>query len=144
MHTKIDMKKYRKSLLTLAIIFVLLSAGLFYEKPNIDIFWCNLHSGDTISVLEFAKYNLRQGKVFDGIKYLHLASVRAIEFQKHQQAAQQVIEESARLYQQGDYKNALLACEKARSVLDGYDDEGAMDYECTKLKEELLNQTPNP
>jgi|GEM_PF-4841930 len=130
-----------KILLTFAAICIFMSAVVYFGMPNIRIFWTDLHSGDTLSMYEFAKYDLRQGKIFDGVKYLYLASRRAIELRKHQRAAQPLREEYYRLYRQGDYKNALMVCEKIRTILSGYDDEGAMAYECVKTKENLSNQT---
>ncbi len=132
-----------KIILILAMICIAISVVVYFEMPNINVFWSDLHSGDTLSMYEFARYNIQLGNFFDGIKYLCLASIRAIEFRKHQQAAQPAIEEYGGLYQQGDYKNALIACEKARTILGEYDDEGAMAYECVKTKEQLLNQTQN-
>jgi len=138
------MKSRKKILLILAAICALASVVVCFEMPNIDIFWDDLHSGDTLSMYEFAKYNLQQGDIFDGIKYLYLASARAIEFRKHQRAAQPLAKEYYRLFQQGDYKNALIVCEKVRTILNGYDDEGAMAYECAKTQEQLSNQTQSP
>ena len=138
------MKARGKLFLTLATICIFVSVVVYFEMPNLGIFWSDLHSGDTLSMYEFAKHNLRQGNIFDGVKYLYLASMRAVEFRKHQRAVQPLGEEYSRLYQQGDYKNALIVCEKIRTVLNGYDDEGAMAYECVKTKEKLSNQTQSP
>jgi hypothetical protein len=137
------MNTLTKILMILAMICIVISVVVYFKMPSINVFWNDLHSGDTLSMYEFARYNVQRGNFFDGIKYSCLASIRAIEFRKHRQAAQPTIEEYSRLYQQRDYKNALIACEKARTILEEYDDEGAMAYECVKTKEQLLNQTQN-
>jgi len=141
-----EKKVRRKIFLTLATVCLLLSGVVCFEVFSVSSSVNDFYSSDllTLSMFEYAKYSLQQGDIFNGIEYLYLASVRAIEFPKYQQKAKPLIEEYHRLYQQGDYKNALIVCEKARSILGRYDDRNTIAYGCSRTKEQLEMQSESP
>jgi hypothetical protein len=85
----------------------------------------------------YAEDKLQHGDIYTGIRYYFVALTRSIEYRKHWNVAHPVIKIMTEYYDKGEFEKAYQACENATIIINGYDDEGMMAFECAKIADKL-------
>jgi len=93
-------------------------------------------------VLWRAQYTWREGKVIESIPQFAQAVWTAFDAGVRWSIAGVYINQMRDLNQGGYLNNALATCAKAVRILNRYDDEGSLSYDCTVIEEASKRLSP--
>ncbi len=94
------------------------------------------------NVLVIAQTDWQDGKISEAVPLFVLSFKMALESQVRWTIADSYINKMKDLKKNRQLHEALAECNTARQILDTYDDEGGMDYECVVIQEEIDGEIP--
>jgi hypothetical protein len=92
------------------------------------------------SELRWSREKWSNGEYFESMKWFVVANTSAIDGGFRWSIARLYIKRVVTLEKQEKLEEALDACGRTVRILNGYDDEGSIDYHCLELRERIERQ----